>query len=153
MTDVLSFDAIDPDRAFVRIGDARYQLSLPDDLGLVALARIERVQRLMKSFDPDKVEDDPAEADKLHRALRDGVRIVMPSFDDAGCVYVGGECSTGHVLNDDRALAVIQAFSREVAAARKPRNRQQRRKAPRSKRSTGAKSSPASAVSTASGTG
>lgn len=152
MTDVLSFDAIEPERAFVRIGDNRYQLALPDDLGLVALARIERVQRLMESFDPDKVEDDPAEADKLHRALREAVRIVMPSFADRACEYTDGACSTGHVLNDPRAVAVIQAFSREAEAARKPQNRPQRRKS-RSKTRIGAKSSRASVVSTASGTG
>lgn len=154
MTDVLTFDQIEPERAYVRIGDNRYQLALPDDLGLVALARLDRMRKLWDSFSADDVEDNPAEADKLHRMLRDGLRMVLPAFTDRECEYVAGECAAGHVLNDRKMLSVIEAFSAEAKrAAAPPPNRKARRKSPRSTRRIGAKSSRASAVSTASGTG
>lgn len=152
MTDILSFDAIEPDRAYVRIGENRYPLAVPDDLGLVATVRIARAGKLMGSLSDDAA-DDPAEMDKLHRVLREALHIVLPSFSDHPCEYVDGVCVTGHVLNDYRVLDVIEAFNREAAAARRPRNRTARRKARPSRKSTGAKSSRASADSTAAGTG
>lgn len=149
MTDVLSFDAIDPDRAFVRIGDQRYQLALPGDLGLVATVRVGRIGRLLASLEDDP-DEDPSEMDKLHRVLREGLRIVLPAFTDAPCEYVDGQCVAAHVLNDFRSLDVIEAFNREAAAARRPQNRPTRRKAAKGRRpktSIGAKSSPGSIAS------
>lgn len=154
MTDVLTFDQLAPERAFVKIGDNRYPLALPDDLGLVALARIDRVRRTMESFSAEAVEDEPAEADKLHRMLLDAVRVVLPSFEDRACVYAAGACVTAHLLNDHKMLRVIQAFSAETKRAAEPSpNRKTRRKGSRSTRSIGAKSSRVSAASTASATG
>lgn len=152
MPDVLTFDALAPERATVRIRGERYDLAAPDDVGLVGLARIMRAQKLMESLADDAGED-PAEMDKVHRALADALRIVLPGFDNGACQYVAGQCATPHPLNDWRVLDVMEAFNREAAAARQPRNRQQRRKASRSKKSTGAKSSPGSTASTASVTG
>lgn len=108
---VLDLQTLDPERPVIAIDGQTYELQLPDDFGLVELARIQRLQatvaEIMSRTD-DLTEDDAA---GLEQALDAFTALVLP----------GVPLDVRARLRDSQRLAIIGAF-REAAAARgKPR--------------------------------
>jgi hypothetical protein len=139
---VLDLGSLDPDRPFIRIDGREFAMKVAQDLNLLSLARIEKLQRRVAELQADTELDPEVRATEQARVLREGVGQVLheplPAEVDAK-------------LNDIQRLAILDAFIRATLRAASqvkvpPVNRRQRRSISR-------KPSPASAVSTAPTTG
>lgn len=131
---LLSLSTLAPERPFITIDGARYELAVPDDFGLTETAAILRAEEGMKSLG-DTNDEAAVEAAKTHlrtvtsRVLRAPPEVIAK-------------------LRDFQCLEVVEAFTRAVGkmSTRTP-NRATRR------RQTGATSSRASRASSAPTTG
>ena len=109
MSRVLTFDTL-IERPTVAIDGVEYDMALPDDFGILALAKIDRMQRdlglLMAR--PDDLTD--RELERIAGILDGLTALVLPDVPDE---------RRGR-LRDAQKLAVVQAFQREMTSRRTP---------------------------------
>lgn len=134
---ILDLSTLAPERPTVVINRQPYELRMPDDFGLIELARYERLMHESQAIQnrKSKAPITVDEAQKLSTVLAEAVQLVLQAPAD-----VLAE------LSDWNRIAILEAFTPAVTGAATPR------KKPRS-RSTSGRSSRASRASTAPATG
>lgn len=120
---LLDLSTIEPERPFVRIDGIDYPMALPEDLDLIQIAKLERLEldRLAlveRANEPDYIEE---RAEAMHIMLEQLIPVILPTLP--GDVLVS--------LRDPLKMQIMSAFTKAVKARRPaPQNRAERRRKP-----------------------
>lgn len=109
-TQLLDLSTVDPERPLVAIDGVSYEMQLPDDFGLVELARLQRLQR--KVADIMGHTDDLSDGDvqSMAAALDGFATLVLPSVPT----------DVRAKLRDAQKMAIIEAFRKAAVGKGSP---------------------------------